>query len=129
MEPVHLRPKDWNQIRVPRLAARMLPWLDEPNIRLIKATLSPSSPSHDASAPDRVIGHALWTLPQRTKSEIISVWRRDASDLFGWKEKMGWTQEFEDELWSSVDVDAWQNEEFVLHDRVREGYLKGIGHW
>ncbi|CAI6318086.1 unnamed protein product [Periconia digitata] len=129
MEPPDRRPADWQTSRITRVATRMLPWFSEPHVRLAKVTLSPSSPSYDPAAPNRIIGHAMWLLPGRTSKEIINFWRRDASDLLGWKEKMGWTKEFEDELWSTFDVDAWQNLEFLPWDRAREYYMKGIGHW
>ncbi|KAF2644021.1 hypothetical protein P280DRAFT_466719 [Massarina eburnea CBS 473.64] len=127
IEPKELRPAE--DIRATRFATRMIPWLDEPHTRWTKATLSPSSPEYDASAPNRVIGHAGWLRPGRTKSEILNLWRRDASDLLGWREKMGWTQEFEDELWSGTDLKVCQDDSFVKWDIIREGYLSGVGHW
>ncbi|PVI04162.1 hypothetical protein DM02DRAFT_669346 [Periconia macrospinosa] len=129
VEPPHLRPENWTSLRVQRLATRMTPWFSEPNVRIVKATLSPSSSSYDATAPNRIIGQAMWLLPSRTKTEIVNFWRRDASDILGWREKMGWTKEFEDELWSSVDLTKWQDAEFLPWDRAREEYLGGIGHW
>lgn len=107
----------------------MLPWILEPHTRWTKATLSPSSPSYDPSAPNRVIGHAGWLLPGRTASEIMNFWRKDASDALNWKDKMNWTVEYEDELWSGTNLKVYQNEKFVPWDKVREGYVGGIGHW
>ncbi|KAF1950564.1 hypothetical protein CC80DRAFT_496801 [Byssothecium circinans] len=91
VEPTHLRAEE--DVRVARLAQRMIPWLEEPHTRWMKATLSPSSPEYDALAPNRVIGHAGWLLPGRTKNEILNLWRKDASDALGWREKMGWSKE------------------------------------
>lgn len=107
----------------------MKPWLTEPNLRLVKATLSPTSPSFDPAAPNRVIGHAVWQLPARTEKQILNIWRRDASEQLGWREKMGWTEEEEEALWQGFDLSVWQGEEFLPWDRAREGYLKGVGHW
>jgi hypothetical protein len=42
---------------------------------------------------------------------------------------MGWTKEYEEELWSGTDLDKYQGEMFLAWDRVREEYLGGIGHW
>jgi hypothetical protein len=128
IEPSHLRPAD-DSIRAQRFATRMIPWLSEPHTRWTKATLSPSSPWYDPSAPDRVIGHAGWLLPGRTVSEIMNFWRKDASDALDWKTKMGWTTEYEDELWSGTDLSVYQDKMFVKWDKVREGHLGGVGHW
>lgn len=127
IEPKHLRAE--GKLRISRFAERMTPWLSEPHTRWTKATLSPTSPEYDASAPNRVIGHAGWLLPDRTKSEIMNFWRKDASDFLGWKEKMGWTREYEDELWSGTDLESYQDGSFLAWDKVREGYLSGVGHW
>ena len=42
---------------------------------------------------------------------------------------MGWTKAYETELWSGTDLDNYQGQNFLVWDRVREGYLSGIGHW
>jgi hypothetical protein len=42
---------------------------------------------------------------------------------------MGWTKEYEDELWSGTDVEAYQSQNFLPWERVREGYMNGTGHW
>jgi hypothetical protein len=42
---------------------------------------------------------------------------------------MGWTAEYEEELWSGADLSEYQDKMFVPWDKVREGYLGGIGHW
>ncbi|PVH99942.1 hypothetical protein DM02DRAFT_593533 [Periconia macrospinosa] len=127
IEPTHLRAEQ--NVRIARFAERMIPWISEPHTRWTKATLSPSSPEYDPSAPNRVIGHAGWLLPERTKSEIMNFWRKDASDSLGWREKMGWTNEYEEGLWSGTDLKAYQEGSFLLWDKVRGDYLEGIGHW
>ncbi|KAF2689639.1 hypothetical protein K458DRAFT_330213 [Lentithecium fluviatile CBS 122367] len=127
VEPKHLRPD--NEVRFQRFATRMIPWLSEPHTRWTKATLHPSSSEYDPLAPNRVIGHAGWLLPGRTASEIMNLWRRDASDVLGWRDKMGWTSSFEQELWSGVDVEYSQDQNFIPWDRKRHAYVGGIGHW
>jgi hypothetical protein len=107
----------------------MAPWLSEPATRWTKATLHPSSPEYDPLAPNRVIGHAGWLLPGRTKSETLNFFRKDASDALGWRDKMGWTEAYEAELWSGVDLEVYQKQTFLHLDRIRDGYLGGIGHW
>lgn len=128
IEPKELRPEN-DALRVERFAMRMAPWISEPHTRWTKATLHPSSPDYDPSAPSRVIGHAGWLLPGRTASEILNLWRKDASDALGWRDKMGWTKAYEEELWSGTDVGVYQEQNFLLWDRVRGGYLGDKGHW
>jgi hypothetical protein len=127
MEPSPLRPSD-EHLRVSRFATRMLPWISEPHTRWTKATLSPSSSSYNSSAPNRVIGHAGWLLPGRTESEVLNFWRKDASDALDWRSKMGWTQEYEEDLWSGTNIAAYQGA-FLMWDRVRQDYMSGTGHW
>jgi hypothetical protein len=106
----------------------MIPWLSEPHTRWMKATLHFSSPDYDPSEPDRVIGHAGWLLPGRTKFEILNFWRKDASNLLGWRAKMGWTEGYEAELWSGTDVEAYENM-ILPWDKVRGDYMNQTGHW
>ena len=127
IEPKSIRPNE--TIRNQRFATRLSAWIQEPHTRWTKATLHPSSPDYDPSAPDRVIGHAGWLLPGRTATEIMNFWRRDAGDVLGWRDKMGWTESFDEELWSGVDVKAYHERNVLLWDRVREKHLGGIGHW
>lgn len=75
-----------------------------------------------------MIGHAGWLLPERTKGEVVNFWRRDASDVLGWREKMGWSKEYEEELWGGTDVAAYQAS-FLPWDKTREHHLAGIPHW
>jgi hypothetical protein len=128
IEPANLRPQN-DALRAERFAIRMLPWISEPHTRWTKATLHPSSPDFDPAKPGKIIGHAGWLLPGRTSSEIMNFWRRDASDALGWREKMGWSKEYEDELWSGTDLEVYQDKNFILWDEVRGEYLGGKGHW
>lgn len=106
----------------------MAPCLDEPGVRLIKATLSPSSPSFDAEHPHRIIGHAGWQTPERNAQRILSFWRRDTASQLGWRARTGWTDEEEDELWAGVDVEKW-DAGFLRFDRIREERMEGRRHW
>jgi hypothetical protein len=106
----------------------MIPWLSEPHTRWTKATFHPSSPEYDPSAPDRVIGHAGWLRPCRTGSEILNFWRKDASDALGWRAKMGWTEEYEADLWSGTNVEEYQKM-IAPWDEVRRIYMNHTGHW
>ncbi|KAF2493278.1 hypothetical protein BU16DRAFT_619619 [Lophium mytilinum] len=113
-----------------RFAERMKPWLREPHTRWTKATLSPTSPSSDAAYPNRVIGHAGWLAPARTATETLNFWRKDASEVLGWRAKMGWTEAYEEELWSGTDVEVAMGV-FEKWDRVRGELMKGRvgGYW
>jgi hypothetical protein len=106
----------------------MIPWLSEPHTRWTKATLHPNSPEYDSSKPDRVIGHAGWLLPGRTKSEILNFWRKDASDALRWGARMGWTEEYEAELWDGTDIEVYQ-EKLLPWEKIRADYMGGTGHW
>ncbi|KAF2116363.1 acyl-CoA N-acyltransferase [Lophiotrema nucula] len=128
IEPHPLRPSD-DSLRAFRFAERMKPWIREPHTRFTVVKLSPAASEYDAKNPDRVIGHAGWILPAHTKTSIVNFWRRDASDLLSWREKMGWTKEYEDELWSGTDVEALDTKTFAPFDKTREAYLGGVGHW
>lgn len=112
-----------------RFAERMKPWIMEPHTRWIKAKIAAWSPEFDASDPGRIIGHAGWLLPGRTSSEILNLWRRDAGEKLGWTAEMGWSAEFEEELWSGTDLHEYQTKCFERWDRLRESYVGGVGHW
>ncbi|OCK84084.1 hypothetical protein K432DRAFT_321022 [Lepidopterella palustris CBS 459.81] len=129
LEPPNLRPTD-ARIRHQRFATRMIPWLKEPHVLMTKAVLHPSSPSFDPSNPNRVIGHAGWLAPERTRDQILNFWRRDACEKLGWCEKMGWSKEEEAELWAGTNVEAWQ-ENFLQYDRIRADRMREVaeGHW
>ena len=126
-EPQHLRPAD-DSLRAVRFAERIRPYIHEPGTRWTIVRLSESSPRYDANRPGRVLGHAGWILPERTKNEILNFFRVDASELLGWREKMGWTKEYEDELWSGINVESRQKSSVEMED-IRRSYMEGIGHW
>jgi len=42
---------------------------------------------------------------------------------------MGWSKEYENELWSGTDLEDYQDKKFLVWDRVREAYVGGVGHW
>lgn len=130
-EPAHLRP-DYppadRTLQVRRFATRMQPWLLEPHVHIVKATLSPSSPSFNPADPNRIIGHAAWQMPGRTQQQVVNFWRADAGEKLGWSEKMGWSKEEEDELWSGTDLELWQKG-FLEWDEFRERRVGGKGHW
>ncbi|OCL07556.1 acyl-CoA N-acyltransferase [Glonium stellatum] len=117
-EPPHLRLPD--TVRARNFAARMVPWLRSPHTKWSKVTL--------ASDPSRVIGHAGWLAPERTRGETVNFWRRDAGELLGWSEMMGWAEGVEEKLWSGVDVEEWQGN-FLKWDRIRGERMAGEGHW
>ncbi|KAF2812600.1 uncharacterized protein BDZ99DRAFT_270022 [Mytilinidion resinicola] len=124
IEPVSIRPSPSTQAF--RFAERMKPWLREPHTRWTKATLAPTAPGYDPAHPDRVIGHAGWLGPARTAIETLNFWRKDATDVLGWREKMGWTKEYEEELWSGTDVEVYTGI-FLKWDPVRGAKMEGKG--
>lgn len=76
--------------------------------------------------PNVAIGHAGWLIP--SPNHVPNHWRRDAAEKLGWREKEGWTTQEEVELWSHVDLEAW-NASFVGMDEVREELMRGVPHW
>jgi hypothetical protein len=48
--------------------------------------------------------------------------------MLGWRDKMGWTEEYEAELWRGTDVEVYQ-EKLLPCEKVRESYMNGRGHW
>ncbi|KAF2258156.1 hypothetical protein CC78DRAFT_538004 [Lojkania enalia] len=128
IEPLNLRPSD-HSLPKRRFAERMKPWIREPHTRWTKITLSSQSADFDPSNPNRVIGHAGWLLPARTQHEVVNFWRKDASDELNWRQKMGWSKEYEDELWSHVNLEVYQDQGFIVWDRNRKANVGGIPHW
>ncbi|ORY14640.1 hypothetical protein BCR34DRAFT_598983 [Clohesyomyces aquaticus] len=131
IEPPHLRTTTSAMTPPQRFAERMKPWLLEPHTRWMKATLALTSPEFDARNPKKVIGHAGWLLPERTSTQILNFWRKDAARKLAWHERMSWTSDFEEELWRGVDEFEYNSEEkgFLMWDNIREGLLGGVGHW
>jgi hypothetical protein len=67
--------------------------------------------------------------PGRTATETLNFWRRDVGSVLGWRDKMGWTESLEEELWSGFDVKAYHEEVFLPSDYTKEKFMGGIGHW
>jgi hypothetical protein len=59
---------------------------------------------------------------------VLNFWRIDASEKLGWREKMGWSEGEERELWKGTDAEAY-TESFLKWDGVRERTMRGLGHW
>ncbi|KAH7402842.1 acyl-CoA N-acyltransferase [Pyrenochaeta sp. MPI-SDFR-AT-0127] len=116
MEPLELRPPE--QItRVKRLAKRLQPSFTNPNMKWIKAVLTSSG---------ETIGIAGWMGPGNP--EIHNIFRRSAIDHYGWKEKMGWSDEEIDEMWEHVSDEGW-NGTFGKDDGIRKDVLGDEPHW
>ncbi|TLD25993.1 acyl-CoA N-acyltransferase [Venturia nashicola] len=105
-------------VRVEKFAKRMKPWLTSPYGKWMKATL--------VGKPDVAIGHAGWLIPN--SKHIPNHWRRDAAEKLGWAEKEGWTREEQDQLWSHVNLEAWQGA-FLGTDDIREELMCNTPHW
>lgn len=116
MEPFDGRPD--LKIREERFATRMKPWIAYPKARYMKVTL--------VNDPRRVIGHAGWLVPG--PEHVLHHWRVDAAEKNGWREQQGWSQEFEDELWSHANKAGWQKV-FEEYDDIRKEEMKGEPHW
>ncbi|KAL2203427.1 acyl-CoA N-acyltransferase [Sarocladium strictum] len=127
VEPVELRAS--HAVRVLRFSELVKAWITEPHTRWTKATLAPWSSEFDSVHPNRVIGHAGWLRPGRTASEILNLWRSDAGEKLKWRERMGWTESYEQEIWSGVDLNEYQTKNLLYWDKVRESYVQGVGHW
>ncbi|KAI8938752.1 hypothetical protein NX059_004619 [Plenodomus lindquistii] len=115
-EPLALRPADEN-IRIQRMAKRLLPSLDYEHMKWIKAVLT---------STNETIGVAGWMSPGNP--EIHNMFRRSAIDHYGWKEKMGWTDEEVDEMWSHTDDEAW-SKQFAKDDDTRKEIFGEERHW
>ncbi|KAE9980200.1 hypothetical protein EG328_000434 [Venturia inaequalis] len=105
-------------VRIEKFAKRMKPWLSSPCGKWVKATL--------VGKPDVAIGHAGWLIPCST--HVPNHWRQDAAEKLGWAEKEGWTPEEQVQLWSHVDLEAWQGV-FLEADDVREELMRNTPHW
>lgn len=105
-------------VRVEKFAKRMKPWLTSPYGRWRKASL--------VGQPEVAIGHAGWLIPSST--HVPNHWRHDAAEKLGWAVKEGWTPEEQAQLWSHVDLEAWQGS-FLGTDHVREELMRDTPHW
>jgi hypothetical protein len=59
----------------------------------------------------------------------MNFWRRDAGAALGWRERMGWTEAREHQIWSGLDMVKYQNKGLMHWEYVREQYMWGVGHW
>ncbi|KAF2651215.1 hypothetical protein K491DRAFT_696617 [Lophiostoma macrostomum CBS 122681] len=114
MEPVDRRPS--HSTRVSRLAKRLLPSFDNPNMKWVKATYLPKN---------EMIGLAGWMGPG---NPVHNVWRRSAVDFYDWKEHMGWSDEEIEEMWEHTSIEAWDGQ-FRGDDKKRDEVMKGEPHW
>ena len=116
MEPLELRPPE-HTTRVRRLAKRILPSFTNPNMNWVKAVLTSSG---------EIIGIAGWLGPGNPA--VHSIFRRSAIEFYGWKEKMGWSDEEIDEMWEHVSDEKW-NGEIAEDDEIRKKLLGDEPHW
>ncbi|KAL1645072.1 hypothetical protein SLS61_008505 [Didymella pomorum] len=116
IQPPHLRPQNYKQIRVQRLAKSSLPTFSTPGITWLKAVHVPTN---------TIIGAACWTGPD---APIVCPFRRDAFTLYGWQERLGWSDEEIDELFAHCDHDLG-TERHQRDDKVRKEMLGDEKHW
>ncbi|KAF3039468.1 hypothetical protein E8E11_006931 [Didymella keratinophila] len=86
IQPPHLRGPDYKEVRVQRLAKSFQPTFSTLGITWVKAVHIPTN---------AIIGAACWTGPD---APIVCPFRRDAFTLYGWQEKLGWSDAEIDEL-------------------------------
>lgn len=115
-EPLELRPPE-HSTRVRRLAKRILPTFANPNMNWIKAVLTSSG---------EIVSIAGWMGPGNPA--IHNIFRRSALEFYGWKDKMGWSDEEIDEMWEHVSDEKW-NGELGQDDGVRKEVLGDELHW
>jgi GNAT superfamily N-acetyltransferase len=72
-----------------------------------------------------IIGVAGWAGPDLP---IHNIFRRSATDFYGWREKMSWTDAEIEEMWSHVNDAKW-SEQFAKDDGVRRDIVEGKPHW
>jgi GNAT superfamily N-acetyltransferase len=117
-EPLELRPKEnSDRLRIQRMAKRLTPAITDPNHSFIKAVLTSTG---------EIVGIAGWTRP--SNPGVHNMFRRSAIDHYGWKEKMGWTDEEIEEMWSHVSDETW-NVQFGKDDETRREITEGQPHW
>lgn len=116
-EPPSMRPASLS-IRKERLTKRLLPTFRDPNVRVdwVKAIHVPTS---------TVIGLAGWFAPG---CPLHNPWRRSAVDFYNWKVLMQWSDADVEEMWSGVDLAAWDGE-MAEKDEDRRRYFDGEEHW
>ncbi|KAF1842306.1 uncharacterized protein K460DRAFT_266970, partial [Cucurbitaria berberidis CBS 394.84] len=115
-EPLEMRPPE-HSTRVKRMTKRILPSLSHPNMFWVKAVLASSG---------EMIGVAGWMGPGNPV--IHNHFARSAVDFYGWREKMGWSDEDLDEIWSGVSEEQW-NGKIAKDDALRREVVGDEPHW
>ena len=121
LEPPSLRPTQ--DIRLARQEKILSGCFTVPNWKWRKAVL--------ASEPSKVIGHAVWQIPQQGQDGHLAgmnIWRYAAIDALDIRKKTGWTDDEIREMWASVDLKQWEGE-FEHEDDVREKVMGEEPHW
>ncbi|KAF2000652.1 hypothetical protein P154DRAFT_192352 [Amniculicola lignicola CBS 123094] len=114
-EPIALRPPE-QATRQTRLANRLRAVFLNPKINWVKATLTTTG---------QIIGVAGWVAPG---NPIHNHFRKSAVDFYGWREKLGWSDEEFEEMWKGVDLEAWDGT-FSKDDETRKEVLGEEEHW
>jgi GNAT superfamily N-acetyltransferase len=115
LEPSSIRDPD-QAVRERRLATRLLPSFHLPNMKWVKAVYSPTG---------EIVGVAGWFAPGMPTHNII---RRSAVDFYDFKSIMGWSDADVAEMWTGVDVEAW-DKQFGDCDGVRKEVMGEEPHW
>ncbi|KAF2438776.1 acyl-CoA N-acyltransferase [Karstenula rhodostoma CBS 690.94] len=119
MEPPALRSAD-AATRVRRLATRLSPSFHLPEMKWIKAVYRPTG---------KMVGVAGWMVPgYREGMPIHNVWRRSATDFFGFAPKMNWSDADIEEMWRGVDIAQWDGH-IGGNDDIRAAVLGDEPHW
>jgi GNAT superfamily N-acetyltransferase len=72
-----------------------------------------------------IIGAAGWTGPG---APIHNFWRYTAAGYYNWADKFNWTDEDFEEMWTGVDLEAWE-EKMGSGDKIREQVMGDEAHW
>lgn len=103
--------------RVKRLAQRLTPSFRNPHMRWVKAVLTSTG---------QVIGIAGWMGPENP--EIHNIFRRSATEHYGWQELMGWSDADIAEMWDHVDLSKWEAK-MERDDGTRKAVMGDEPHW
>ncbi|KAH7073216.1 acyl-CoA N-acyltransferase [Paraphoma chrysanthemicola] len=104
--------------RIRRMAKRVTPSLrfQQKEQKWIKAIYVPTG---------EIAGIACWTAPG---APLHIFFRRSANEVYGWQEKMNWTDTEIDEMWEHVSDEAW-NGTCEKDDANRREILGDEPHW
>lgn len=105
-------------IRAARFAKRLLPWFTAPGVAPIKASLK--------SDPNKLIGVAGWYTPEFGR--VYNMFRYDAIEKFGVREKLGWTEQDVKDMWEDVNTETSETE-LITNDDVRQEEMGDKPHW